>query len=86
MGSCLNDMTSKDMSLQRRVNASQRVYKMRSFQEKLSIFTRNSTNLLIQIAELNELREQLRKAQQSAPKVPQSKRRKRMPIEYAAHP
>jgi hypothetical protein len=51
---------------QGRVNASQRVYKMRSFQENLSIFTSNSTNLLIQISELNELREQLRKALQSA--------------------
>jgi hypothetical protein len=39
---------------------------MRSFQENLSIFTSNSTNLLIQISELNELREQLRKALQSA--------------------
>jgi hypothetical protein len=39
---------------------------MRSFQENLSIFTDNTTNLLIQISELNELREQLRKAQLSA--------------------
>jgi len=39
---------------------------MRSFQENLSIFTDNATNLLIQISELNELREQLRKAQLSA--------------------
>jgi hypothetical protein len=39
---------------------------MRSFQEKVSIFTGNTTNLLIQISELNELREQLRKALQSA--------------------
>jgi hypothetical protein len=54
---------------------------MRSFQEKLSIFTGNSTNLLIQISELNELRERLRKAQQSAQEVRQSTRRKRTPIE-----
>ena len=39
---------------------------MRSFQENLLIFTDNTTNLLIQISELNELREQLRKALQSA--------------------
>ena len=32
---------------------------MRSFQQNLSIFTGNSTNLLIQISELNELREQV---------------------------
>jgi hypothetical protein len=54
---------------------------MRSFQEKLLIFTGNSTNLLIQISELNELRERLRKAQQSAQEVRQSKRRKRTPME-----
>jgi hypothetical protein len=59
---------------------------MRSFQENLSIFTGNSANLLIQISELNELRERLRKAQQSARKVRQSKRRKRTLIEHAAHP
>jgi hypothetical protein len=40
---------------------------MRSFQENLSIFNDNKTNIRIQISELNELREQLRKAlQQSA--------------------
>ncbi len=39
---------------------------MRSFQENVSIFIGNKTNLLIQISELNELREQLRKALQSA--------------------
>ena len=39
---------------------------MRSFQENVSIFTGNKTNLLIQISELNQLREQLRKALQSA--------------------
>jgi hypothetical protein len=54
---------------------------MRSFQEKLSIFAGNSANLLIQISELNELRERLRKAQQSAQKVRQSKRRRTTPIE-----
>jgi hypothetical protein len=41
---------------------------MPSFQQMLSILTSNSTNLLIQIAELNELREQLRKAEQSTPR------------------
>jgi len=59
---------------------------MRSFQQILSIFTDNSTNLLIQISELNELRERLREAEQSAHKVRQSKQRKRTPIERAAHP
>jgi hypothetical protein len=54
---------------------------MRSFQEKLSISAGNSANLLIQISELNELRERLRKAQQSAQKVRQSKRRRATPIE-----
>jgi len=39
---------------------------MRSFQENLSIFNDNKTNIRIQISELNELREQLRKALQSA--------------------
>ena len=49
---------------------------MRSFQENLSIFTDNTTNLLIQISELNELREQLRKAQLSARRSQQPMRRK----------
>ena len=35
---------------------------MRSFQENVLIFNRNTTNLLIQISELNQLREQLKKA------------------------
>jgi hypothetical protein len=39
---------------------------MRSYQQMLLIFTDNSTNLLIQISELNELRERVRKAEQSA--------------------
>jgi hypothetical protein len=39
---------------------------MRSFQENVSIFNDNTTNIRIQISELNELREQLRKALQSA--------------------
>jgi hypothetical protein len=56
---------------------------MRSFPQKLS--TDNSTNLLIQISKLIELRERLRKAQQAAQKVRQSKRRKRTPIERSAH-
>ena len=53
-----------DLSLpyQRKVNVSQRVYKMRSFQDNVSIFNDNKTNIRIQISELNELREQLRKA------------------------
>jgi hypothetical protein len=57
-----------DLSLpyQRKVNVSQRVYKMRSFQENVLIFNDNKANLLIQISELNQLREQLRKALQSA--------------------
>jgi hypothetical protein len=49
---------------------------MRSFQQNLSIFTDNATNLLIQISELNELREQLRKAQLSARRSQQPMRRK----------
>jgi hypothetical protein len=69
-----------------RVNASQRVYKMRSFQEMLSIFNDNTTDLLNQFSELNQLRERLRKAEQSALKVRQSKRRKKTPIEHEAHP
>ena len=39
---------------------------MRSFQDNVSIFNDNKTNIRIQISELNELREQLRKALQSA--------------------
>jgi hypothetical protein len=45
------------------------------FQERLLIFTGNSTNLFLQISELNVLRERLRKAKQSAQKVRQSKQR-----------
>jgi hypothetical protein len=56
------------------------------FQERLLIFTGNSTNLLLQISELNELRERLRKAEQSAQKVRQSKQRKRTAVECSAHP
>jgi hypothetical protein len=57
-----------DLSLpyHRKVNVSQRVCKMRSFQDNVSIFNDNKTNIRIQISELNELREQLRKALQSA--------------------
>jgi hypothetical protein len=39
---------------------------MPSFQQMLSILASNSTNLLFQISELNELRERVRKAEQSA--------------------
>jgi len=59
---------------------------MRSFQETLSIFNDNTTDLLNQFSELNELRERLRKAEQSALKVRQPKRRKKTPIEHEAHP
>jgi hypothetical protein len=59
---------------------------MRSFQENLLILTDNTTNLLIQISELNELREQLRKAQLSARRSQQPIRRKRTQIERSAHP
>jgi hypothetical protein len=59
---------------------------MRSFQETLSIFNDNTTDLLNQFSELNELRERLRKAEQSVLKVRQSKRRKKTPIEHEAHP
>jgi hypothetical protein len=57
------------------------------FQERLSIFTGNSTNLLLQISELNELRERLRKAEQSAEKVRQTgAAEKSANIERSAHP
>ena len=59
---------------------------MRTFQEKLSIFTASSANLIIQISELNELREQVSKAEQSAREMRQSKRQKETPIEHSAHP
>jgi hypothetical protein len=59
---------------------------MRSFQENLLIFTDNTANLLIRISELNELREQLRKAQLSARRSQQPMRRKRTRIERSAHP
>jgi hypothetical protein len=59
---------------------------MLTFQETLSIFNDNTTDLLNQFSELNELRERLRKAEQSALKVRQSKRRKKTPIEHEAHP
>jgi hypothetical protein len=48
---------------------------MRFFQETLSIFNENTTNLLNQFSELNELREQLRKAQLSARPSQQPMRR-----------
>jgi hypothetical protein len=54
---------------------------MRSFQEKLSIFTASSANLFIQISELNELREQVRKAEQSAREM----RQEETPIDHSAH-
>jgi len=59
---------------------------MRSFQETLSIFNDNTTDLLNQFSELNELRERLRKAEQTVLHVRQSKRRKKTPIEHEAHP
>jgi hypothetical protein len=65
-------------------SVSQRVCKMRSFQETLSIFNENTTDLLNQFSELNELREQLRKAQLSA-RPSQQPMRKRMRIESSAH-
>ncbi len=51
---------------QGRVNVSECI--MRSYQQMLLILSDNSTNLLIQISELNELRERVRKAEQSAPR------------------
>ena len=59
---------------------------MRSFQETLSIFNDNTTDLLNQFSELNELRERRRKAEQTVLQVRQSKRRKKTPIEHEAHP
>jgi hypothetical protein len=59
---------------------------MRSFEQYLSILADNTTNLLIQISELNELREQLRKAQLSARRSQQPIRRKGTRIERSAHP
>ena len=57
------------------------------FQERLLIFTGNSTDLLLQIFELNELRERLRKAEQSAEKVRQTgAAEKSANIERSAHP
>jgi hypothetical protein len=57
------------------------------FQERLLLFTGNSTDLLLQISELNELRERLRKAEQSAEKVRQTEAaEKSANIERSAHP
>jgi hypothetical protein len=57
------------------------------FQKRLLIFTGNSTDLLLQISELNELRERLRKAEQSAEKVRQTgAAEKSANIERSAHP
>jgi hypothetical protein len=55
---------------------------MRSFQRKLAILSYDTAQLLILISELNELRERLKKAEQSARKV----RRKRSRIERSAIP
>jgi hypothetical protein len=55
---------------------------MRSFQRKLAILSYDTAHLLILISELNELRERLKKAEQSAQKV----RRKRTRIERSAIP
>jgi hypothetical protein len=42
---------------------------MRSFQQRLSIFTSNSANLLIQISELNETPRAAQEALQAAPEI-----------------
>jgi hypothetical protein len=57
---------------------------MRSFQQKVSIFTGNSANLLIQISELNELRERLRKALQAAQRSrpPMRKKNHELNLQY----
>jgi hypothetical protein len=47
---------------------------MRSFQETLSIFNDDTTDLLNQFSELNELRERHRKEEKSVLQVRQSKR------------
>jgi hypothetical protein len=63
------------MSYQMEFSVSQRVCKCAFFQETLSIFKESTTNLLNQFSELNELREQLRKAQLSARPSQQPMRR-----------
>jgi hypothetical protein len=50
---------------------------MRSFQQRLATFTDNTADLVIQLWELNQLRERLRKAQQSARRLQAPNRRKR---------
>ena len=61
------------------------VYKMRSFQQKLATFTDNAANLVIQFWELKQLRERLKRAQQSGRKSPQIDRRKRTRIRRLEH-
>jgi hypothetical protein len=86
---CSRGLTSRATwaAFQSECSINQRVYLMRSFQEKLLIFTGNSTNLRLQISELNELRERLRKAEQFAQKVRQTEAaEKSANIERSAHP
>ena len=58
---------------------------MSSFEQSAAAVIDKRLNLVAQFSELNELRERLRKAEQSAQKVRQSRQRKRTPIERSAH-
>ena len=60
-------------------------FQMSSFEQSAAAVIDKRLNLVAQFSELNELRERLRKAEQSAQKVRQSRQRKRTPIERSAH-
>jgi hypothetical protein len=59
---------------------------MNSFEQSAAAVIDQRLNLVAQLSELERLREQVWKAEQSAQNVRQSKQRKRTPIERSAHP
>jgi hypothetical protein len=59
---------------------------MSSFEQSAAAVIDQRLNLVAQLCELERLREQVKKAEQSAQNVRQSKQRKRTLIERSAHP
>jgi hypothetical protein len=59
---------------------------MNSFEQSAAAVIDQRLNLVAQLSELERLREQVWKAEQSAQNVRLSKQRKRTPIERSAHP
>ena len=59
---------------------------MSSFEQRAAAVIDQRLNLVAQLSELERLREQVWKAEQSAQNVRPSKQRKRTPVERSAHP